>query len=115
MAFEHFMPVNMGDYTTFKEEFSQQYGGIDRESGMLEHATLQGNGWIWLAHPKGNLHISQDFIAYEIIGDYGQMKDAYAKIMQDYPQANDYYNLYLTDPSVTPMEKNRTWILVKVS
>jgi hypothetical protein len=81
---------------------------------MLEHATLQGNGWIGLAHPEGDLHISQDFIAYEITGDYSQMKDAYAKIMQDYPQAEDYYNLYITDPSVTPMEENRTRILVQV-
>ena len=81
---------------------------------MIEHATLQGNGWIGLAHPQGDTHISQDFIAYEIIGDYAQMKDVYAKIMQDYSQATDYYNLYLTDPAETPMEQNRTWILVKV-
>jgi hypothetical protein len=60
------------------------------------------------------LHISQDFIAYEIVGDYRQMKDIYAKIMQDYPEAKDYYNLYLTDPSMTPMEENRTWILILV-
>jgi hypothetical protein len=42
------------------------------------------------------------------------MKDAYAKIMQDYPQAKDFYNLYLTDPAVVPMEENRTWILIAV-
>ena len=81
---------------------------------MIEHATLQGNGWIGLAHPEGDMHISQDFIAYEIIGDYSQMKEAYANIMQDYPQAKDYYNLYLTDPALTPMEQNRTWILLQV-
>ena len=115
MAFENFMPVNMKDYTTFKEEFNQEYGVINRENGMLEHATFQWNGWIGLAHPKGDTHIKQDFIAYEIIGDYGQMKDAYTKIMQDYPQAKDYYNLYLTDPATTPMEENRTWILIQIN
>lgn len=114
MQFENFMPVHMDDYTTFKQEFDQQYGKIHRESWMIEHATLQWNWWIWLAHPEWNIHISQDFIAYEIIGDYSQMQDAYAKIMQDYPQAKDYYNLYLTDPSITPIENNRTRILVQV-
>lgn len=114
MEFENFMPVNMADYTAFKAEFEQRYGNIDRESWMLEHATLQWNGWIGLAHPEGDLHVSKDFIAYEIIGNYTQMKEVYVKILQDYPQAKDYYNLYLSDPAKTPMEKNRTWILIQM-
>ena len=114
VAFENFMPVDIGDYAIFKQEFSEKYGNINRESWMIEHATLQGNGWIGLAHPQGDKEINQEFVAYEIKGDYAQMKDAYVKIMQDYPEAKGYYNLYLTDPMLTPMEENRTWILLEV-
>ena len=114
MAFENYIPVDMNTYIALKQEFTEKYGTIDRESWMIEHATLQGNGWIGLAHPEGDTHIHQDFIAYEIIWDYSKMQDAYSKIMQDYPQAKDYYNLYLTDPQTTLMEQNRTWILIEV-
>jgi hypothetical protein len=32
MAFEHFTPVRMADYTSFKKEFDQKYGAINWES-----------------------------------------------------------------------------------
>lgn len=108
------MPRDMNIYTQFKTDFVKTYGQIDRDKGMLKHATFQGEGRIGLAHPEGEMKITQDFVAREIIGDYSQMKAVYQQIMQDYPEAKDYYNLYLTDPSITPREENKTRILIQL-
>ena len=81
---------------------------------MIEQAKYFGFGKIGLTHETGDWEIVGDFIAYKIVGDYNQMRSAYRKIQKDYPKAQNFYNVYLTDPNITKMEENITYIIFQV-
>ncbi len=68
-----YMPMQKAKYDELKKEFLTDYGHINRKEGMIEKAVGFGFGWIGLAHPHGDKYIDEEFIAYEIIGDYAQM------------------------------------------
>jgi hypothetical protein len=105
------MPVQMNKYDELKNNFATANKQINWQTGMLEKAKAFGFGWIGLKDKDGDKEINQEFLAYKIIGDYKQMKDAYSKIMKDYKNIDQMYNLYLTDPKTTKIEENITYIL----
>ena len=72
-----------------------------------------GFGKIGLTHESGDWIVKDEFVAYKLVGDYAKMKDIYQQIMKDFPSASGFYNLYLTDPNVTPIAENITYILFK--
>jgi hypothetical protein len=109
-----YMPIPMSMYESFKKKVAQMGIIIDWSVGMLESPRKFGFGWIGVPYAtttSSSVSIAKDFIAYKIVGDYKQMKDAYKKIMMDYPNILESYHLYLTDPNVTAMENNITYIL----
>jgi hypothetical protein len=117
MFFFGFMPIQTKKYDELKQEFD-----TDFKIGMLEKATMVGNGLIAVKLPeplvkttnqKRLLYVKQDFVAYRFVGDYNGLKNAYTKVTKDYPAIKDFYNLYLTDPSKTPKDQNITLILFK--
>jgi hypothetical protein len=114
MFYFMYMPAQMRKYNDLKNEFKEKGYAINWNTGMLEKASLCGFGWIGLTHEKGDKKMAEDFIAYEIIGPYSQMRDAYKKIRKDYPSACNFYNVYLTDANITKKEENKTRIIFKI-
>jgi hypothetical protein len=116
LFFFRFMPLQMNKYEELKKEYQTNW-----KVGMIEKATLVGNGWIGVqiksedkqltSYKHRVKHIDEEFLAYKIIGDYSQLREVYGKIMKDYPQVKNYYNLYLTDPKITKKEENIAYIL----
>ncbi len=86
---------------------------IDRSLGMLEQAKMFGFGKIWIACSDGDWKVSGEFTATEVLWEYKQMMDVYKQLMKDYPQAKEFYNLYLNDPSEVSVQKQKTWILFR--
>jgi hypothetical protein len=112
-----YMPVPMSMYESFKKKLVNMGITIDWSVGMIESPRKFGYGWLGVPYQNqtsSSITVSQDFIAYKIIGDYKQMKNAYKKIMTDYPDILESYNLYLTDPNVTPLSDNVTYILFRL-
>lgn len=111
------MPIQMSKYDQIKQEFTSKNWdscmGPDGV-GMIEQAKAFGFGRIGLVHETGDWKIDSEFIAYKIIGEYKQMRTAYKKIMTDYPNASNFLNLYRTDPNITKMEDNITYILFHI-
>jgi hypothetical protein len=114
MAYCAYMPIQMGKYNDLKEAFRYNKMPIDWNTGMIEQAKSFGFGKIGLAHETGDWEIHDDFIAYKIVGEYSQMRTAYRKIKQDYPTSENFYNVYLTDPNVTKVEENITYIVFQI-
>ncbi len=112
--FVMYMPVPMSIYSAVKESIVSQGLEVDWKTGMIESSKMMWFGWIGLPHAYGDKVIKDDFIAYKVVGDYKWLKNAYKKVMTDFPKAHTFYNLYLTDPSVTKMEDNITYIVFKV-
>ncbi len=112
-----YIPVPMSMYESFKKKLVNMGITIDWSIGMIESPRKFGYGWLGVPYQNqtsSSITVSQDFIAYKIIGDYKQMKNAYKKIMTDYPDILESYNLYLTDPNVTPLSDNVTYILFRL-
>lgn len=109
-----YMPVQMSKYNELKDDFRKNNLPINWEMGMIEKACVLGFWTIGLTHESGDWNIEEEFIAYKLIWDYSQMKDTYAKIRKDYPKSCNFYNLYLTDPNITKMEENITYIMFQV-
>jgi hypothetical protein len=109
-----YMPVQMSKYNELKDDFRKNNMPINWEIGMIEQASLFGFGTIGLENASGSWKIEEEFVTYKVIGDYKQMKDAYSKIRKDYPKSCNFYNLYLTDPNITKMEENITYIMFQV-
>jgi hypothetical protein len=105
------MPMQMAKYEQLKNSFVQKKQEIDWSVGMIEKAKMFGFGWIGLSDKDGEEEVNQEFLAYKLVGDYKQMKVAYSKIMKDYPNIKEMYNLYLTDLNQTKPEENITYIL----
>ena len=109
-----YIPIPMSVYELFKKKISQMGIIIDWSVGMLESPRKFGFGWLGVPYQNqtsSSVAISKDFIAYKLVGDYKQMKDIYKKIMTDYPTILESYHLYLTDPNITKIEDNITYIL----
>ncbi len=62
---------------------------------------------------KNLLHLEGDFQQVEIIGPYKQLKDAYIKIMKEFPQAKEFYNIYLNSPKETAESELKTNIIFR--
>ena len=107
------MPIQMKKYEELKNEVKNQGKTIDWTVGMIEKSKMFGMGWIGLADPAGTVKVEGDFIAYKMIGDYKQFKNVWKKIMTDYPKITEAYHIYMTDPNVTKMEENITYIIFK--
>ncbi|MDR2541745.1 MAG: hypothetical protein LBD11_08675 [Candidatus Peribacteria bacterium] len=114
MFYMMYMPMQKKKYETFTKAFKKKYGEVKWNTGMIEHGVRFGNGRIGFEHPSGDKSINQEFIAYKMLGDYKQMGEVYKKIMKDYPKAKDFYTLYLTDPRETPVDENKTRILIQL-
>ena len=115
LFFWFWKPVQMAKYDELKTEFRAKSWGIDFGIGMIEQATMIGFGKIGLTHESGDWIVKDEFVAYKLVGDYAKMKDIYQQIMKDFPSASGFYNLYLTDPNVTQIAENITYILFKQS
>jgi hypothetical protein len=111
--FLFYYPVTMWVYTSIKNYFVGNNYIIDWSVGMIEKPRKFGLGYAGLAHTSGDRIINGTFIAYKVVGDYNQLKGAYRKIMNDYKNSYDFYQLYLTDPKTTDKQKNITYILFK--
>ncbi len=114
MLFIYYMPIMMWAYNSLKNYFIKHNYNIDWSIGMLERPKMFGFGYIGLSHTSGDRIINGEFIAYKMVGDYRNFKRVYNKIMSDYPHSRDFYHQYLTDPSVTKIENNITYILFKI-
>jgi hypothetical protein len=109
-----YMPVPMSMYESFKKKLTNMGITIDWSIGMIESPRKFGMGWLGVAYDHNttsSVVIEKDFIAYKMLGDYKQMRDVYKKIKIDYPNILESYHLYLTDPKITKMEDNITYIL----
>ena len=111
MAYCIYMPIQMGKYNDLKEAFRYNKMPIDWTIGMIEQAKNFGYGRIGLAHETGDWTVQDEFIGYKVVWEYSQMRDAYKKIKKDYPHSRNFYNVYLTDPNITPVEENITYIV----
>lgn len=108
------IPMQMGNYTKLRDSAKSKWIDFDNCIGMIESAKAFWFGWIGMESSEGDKEVKGNFIAYEMVWDYKQMKQIYKKIMSDYPNSKNFYNLYRTNPSITPLEKNITYILFQI-
>lgn len=108
-----YMPVPMSKYEELKNDFTSAGKNINWTIGMIEKPKMFGYSWIGLSDVTGDTKIEGDFVAYKMVGNYTQFKSAWKKIMNDYPKMTEAYHLYLTDPNVTKMEENITYIVFR--
>ena len=110
MFFLMFIPIFKNGYQKLKQE-AEKSGGMDWSVGMIERATMFGNGWIGVPSNQGKMEINEEFYAYKVVGKYSNLREGYQKVMKDYPNAQKFYNIYITDPDVTPEAENITYIV----
>ena len=108
-----YFPVPVSAYQKFKNEYLAKGNTIDWNIGMIEEPKLLGNSWMGLADVNGNKKVSGDFVAYKMVGDYKQFRTVWPQIMKDYPKIKEGYHIYKTDPAITKMEDNITYIIFR--
>jgi hypothetical protein len=113
MPYALYMPLAKGRYSDIKSEFRNAKKDINWSVGMIEAPKMFGLGWIGLEEKNGDKYVSGEFIGYKIVGDYAQFRYVWKKIMTDYPKISEAYHLYMTDPDVTAMEENITYIIFR--
>jgi hypothetical protein len=87
--------------------------------GVIEKAASFGLGWIGVYDQYNTLKLNHktvtgNYFAFEYVGKYSELRQAYQKVMQDYPTAYDFYNLYKNDPKTTKPKDLKTLIAFKI-
>lgn len=89
-------------------------------NGILEKPRGFGFGWVGV-QIKDDYQISKrikkvedDFYYFEHTGTRSSIGETYKKIIQTNTTANNFYNLYLTDPNNTKGDEMRIWVLFKL-
>jgi hypothetical protein len=105
--------------TSKAQELGLKVKGNGKFNGIIEKGMAFGFGWIGIEIEEGPvdnkniIKINQEFSSYEYRGEYKNIGTAYRNIMTDKPEAKEFYNLYLNDPSITPLEERKTLILFR--
>ncbi len=91
------------------------------DDNILEKATSFGFGWIGVAVSgipesfvgSNLITIDGEFRGLEHVGAYKELSKAYKSIMTDFPNAREFYSVYLNNPNVVGKENVKTLILFR--
>lgn len=108
-----FMPV-MVPYG--KLHSAAEKAGFDvKGAPVVEKQVMFGNGWIGVPVKEQQagvelVKIEGEFTTHLHVGSYKKLGDTFTRIMKEYPNAKEWYTLYLNSPADVSEDKLETKI-----
>ena len=106
MKFLNYRPLEMEKYQQIVMANEAIFQGVMYEKGVAD-----GVGWIGLPADNGQEAIEGQFTTYLHRGSYDQLEGAFQQIMTDYPEAQEFYLVYLNSPQEVAVGELRTKIM----
>lgn len=101
------------------EQAAKDAGYTIKNKQIIEKGKAFGNGWIGIEvesakeQDQNVVQIKGDFKATKHIGSYRQLSSVFKQVMQDHPEAKEFYSVYLNTPMEVEQDKLETLVVFR--
>ncbi|MCY3804576.1 MAG: hypothetical protein OXF85_01780 [Candidatus Saccharibacteria bacterium] len=109
--YKNYLPTDIMPYKVLNEQHPSR-----PLFDMWETSIANGEGWVGIViqdQTDSDITIKGQYTTYIHQGEYSKLGQTYQQIMIDYPQASEFYNVYLNDPQITESQDCLTKIVFR--